>query len=143
VDEFDRLIEELERQIGEQERSLYSPRVIEHAHNPRNFKRMDRSKALAVVRGWCGDTMEIYLSPDENGCIKEATFMTDGCGPTVACGSMLTSMVGGKPLEQALQITAQDLIDALDGLPEESVHCAELAVNTLRAAIAKAGSDEG
>jgi nitrogen fixation NifU-like protein len=142
MDEFDGLIEELERQIGEQERSLYSLQVIEHAHNPRNFKRMERTKAFAVVRGWCGDTMEIYLSPDENGCIKEATFMTDGCGPTVACGSMLISMVAGKPLEQALQVTARDVIDALDGLPEESGHCAELAVNTLRAAIAKAASDD-
>jgi nitrogen fixation NifU-like protein len=137
MDEFDGLIEELELQIGEQERSLYSQQVIEHAHNPRNFKRMEQTKTVSVVRGSCGDTMEIYVSPDENGCVKEATFMTDGCGPTVACGSMLTSMVAGKPLEQALQITARDVIAALDGLPEESVHCAELAVNTLRAAIVK------
>jgi nitrogen fixation NifU-like protein len=139
VDEFDSLIEELERQIGEQERSLYSGQVIEHAHNPRNFERMDRAPAFAVVRGVCGDTMEIYLRADKNGRIGRATFMTNGCGPSVACGSMLTSMISEKLLETALQITAQDLIDALDGLPEESVHCAELAVSTLRAAIARCG----
>jgi nitrogen fixation NifU-like protein len=143
VDEFDRLIEELGRRIDEEERSLYSLHVIEHAHNPRNFKRLDRTKVFAVVRGRCGDTMEIYLRVDKNGFIKEAAFMTDGCGPTVACGSMLTSMVSGMPLAQALLITARELIDALGGLPEESVHCAELAVNTLQAAIAKVGNDEG
>ncbi len=62
--------------------------------------------------------------------------MTDGCGPTVACGSMLTKMVTGMPLEKAGKIAPKSLIAALDGLPEESIHCAELAVNTLREAIA-------
>lgn len=143
MDDFEALIEELKRQIGAQERSLYSQCVIEHAHNPSNFRRMAQTKTFAVVRGWCGDTMEIYLSSDEDGRILEATFMTDGCGPTVACGSMLTTMVAGKPLEQALQTTARDLIDALGGLPEESLHCAELAVNTLRAAIAKGVTAKG
>jgi len=141
VDDFDNLIKELEREIAEQERSLYSLKVIEHSHNPRNLKRLNRTKTFAALRGWCGDTMEIYLRLDKNGMIREATFMTDGCGPTVASGSMLTSMVSGKPLEQARQISARDLIDALGGLPEESVHCAELAVSTLQAAIGKVGSE--
>jgi len=135
VEEFDRLIEELQRQIGEQERALYSTEVIEHAHNPVNLERMERAQASAVVRGWCGDTMEFYLRFGERGQIQEATFMTDGCGPTVACGSMLTSLVKGLSPDKALLISAQDLISALKGLPEESVHCAELAVNTLRTAI--------
>jgi nitrogen fixation NifU-like protein len=135
VEEFDRLIEELQRQIGEQERALYSNEVIEHAHNPENLERMERAQAFAVVRGWCGDTMEFYLRFGERGEIREATFMTDGCGPTVACGSMLTSLVRDLSPEKALLISAQDLISALEGLPEESVHCAELAVKTLRTAI--------
>ena len=135
VDEFDRLIEELQRQIGEQERAPYSAEVIEHANNPENLKRLERAHAFAVVKGWCGDTMEIYLRFGERGRIREATFMTDGCGPTVVCGSMLTSLVRGLSPEKALLISAQDLVYALKGLPEESVHCAELAVNTLRTAI--------
>ncbi len=143
MDELDGLFEELERRIGQQKRSLYSAQVLDHAHSPRNFKRLKRSTSSAVVRGWCGDTMEIYLRADRQGRIREATFVTDGCGPTMACGSMLTSMARGKLLGQALEIATQDLIDALRGLPEESLHCAELAVNTLRAAIAKAGCDNG
>jgi nitrogen fixation NifU-like protein len=89
--------------------------------------------------------MEIYLRLNGES-IEEATFFTDGCGPTVACGSKLTTTVTGMSLEDAGQISAQDLIDALDGLPDDSIHCAELAVQTLRtavAALASSGSDAG
>ncbi len=133
--DFDRLVAELQKQIIEQERALYSAKVIEEAHNPTNLGRMARPDAYGIVHGWCGDTMEVYLRL--NGArIEEATFMTDGCGPSVACGSMLTTMVRGMSLEEAGEITPENLITALDGLPEESVHCAELAVSTLREAIA-------
>lgn len=96
---------------------------------------MSEPDACAVVRGWCGDTMEIYVKVD-NGMIAEVTFMTDGCGPTVACGSMLISMARGLPLDEAQRISPDDLLEALGGLPEESVHCAQLAVRTLHEAIA-------
>ena len=132
---FDRLVAELRQQITEQERALYSAKVIEEAHNPKNLGRMAVPDAYGIVHGWCGDTMEIYLRLDGDRII-EATFMTDGCGPTVACGSMFTTMVTGMPLEEAGAITPENLIAALDGLPEESLHCAELAVSTLREAIA-------
>jgi len=133
--DFDRFVAELQREMDEQERVLYSARVIEEAHNPRNLGRMTDADACGIVCGWCGDTMEIYLRL--NGArIEKATFMTDGCGPSVACGSMLTRLAHEMSLEEADRITPEDLLKALDGLPEESVHCAELAVNTLREAIA-------
>jgi len=132
--DFDHLVAELQRQIIEQERALYSAKVIEEAHNPTNLGRMSVPDARGIVHGWCGDTMEVYLRL--NGArIEEATFMTDGCGPSVACGSVLTTMARGMSLEEAGEITPENLIAALDGLPEESVHCAELAVSTLREAI--------
>ena len=133
--DFDRLVAELRQQIAEQERAFYSAKVIEEAHNPTNLGRMVGPDAYGIVHGWCGDTMEIYLRL--NGTrIEEATFMTDGCGPSVACGNMLTRLVRGMSLEEAGEIRPEDLIAALDGLPEESLHCAELAVSTLREAIA-------
>ncbi len=139
---FDRLVAELRQQIIEQERALYSAKVIEEAHNPSNLGRMAEPDAYGIVHGWCGDTMEVYLRL--NGArIREATFMTDGCGPSVACGSMLTTMARGMSLGGAGQITPQDLLAALGGLPEESVHCAELAVSTLREAIADRLRAEG
>jgi nitrogen fixation NifU-like protein len=132
---LDDMVAELQRQITEQERAIYSDKVIQEAHHPSNLGRMPGPDARAVVRGGCGDTMEIDLRLDGKR-IQEATFMTDGCGPSVACGSTLTQMAQGLSLEQARQIRPRDLLEALGGLPEDSVHCAELAVNTLQAAIA-------
>ena len=80
--------------------------------------------------------------------IKEISFMTDGCAPSVACGSMLTTLVRGISLEEASLIEPEDVLATLDGLSEQSAHCAELAVNTLRGAIAswygsvRAGNEE-
>jgi len=132
--DFDHFVKELQRQIIEEARAVYSDRVIKEFSNPKNVGRLAKPDAHATARGWCGDTMEIYLRLDEEK-IEKASFMTDGCGPTVACGSMLTAMVQGMSLTEAERIRPQQLIDALDGLPEESVHCAELAVTTLQKAI--------
>ena len=90
---------------------------------------------LAIVRGPCGDTMAIFLRIDGRR-IEQVTFLTDGCGPTLACGSMLTTMVQGLTLEEAAAVEAADLIIALDGLPPQNVHCAVLAVTTLQQAMA-------
>ena len=139
--DFDRMVAELQREIIEQARALYSAKVIEEFYNPKNLGRMSAPDARGVVRGWCGDTMEVCLRLNGKR-IQEATFMTDGCGPTVACGSMLTTMARGMLLEEAGQITPQDLLVALGDLPEESVHCAELAVSTLQEAIADGRADD-
>ena len=90
---------------------------------------------LAIVRGPCGDTMAMFLRIDGRR-IEQITFLTDGCGPTLACGSMLTTMVQGRSLAEASAVEAADLIIALDGLPPENVHCAVLAVTTLQQAMA-------
>lgn len=134
--DFDRLMEELQRQVLEDARTVYSDKVIEAFYHPQNLGRMPEPDAKGVVKGWCGDTMEIYLRLDGER-IEKASFMTDGCGPSVACGSMLTTMVRGMSLDEAGGIRPADLLKTLDGLPDESVHCAELAVSTLREAIAK------
>lgn len=133
--DFDGAVKEIQNWIIQRERALYSEKVIEEYHHPRNVGRMSEPDGVGVVHGWCGDTMEICLRVS-GGRIVEATFMTDGCGPTVACGSQITTMVQGMPMDQASDLTKEDLVTALDGLPEESLHCAELAVNTLQEAIA-------
>ena len=128
-------MEELQQLIDEQERAAYSPQVIQESRHPQNAGRMEDPDGCAIVRGPCGDTMEIYLRV-QDGRIAEATFMTDGCGPTVACGSLLTSMAQGMSLQAAQEILAGDLLAALGGLPSEHEHCAHLAVNTLQEALA-------
>ncbi len=140
--DFDRFVKALQRQIIEEARAVYSDRVIKEFTNPKNVGRLAEPDAHATVRGWCGDTMEIYLRLDGEK-IEEASFATDGCGPTVACGSVLTTMVKGMSLKKAEGIKPERLIDALGGLPEESVHCAELVVTTLQKAIANRPHVEG
>lgn len=139
VTEINRMLEQIQEQLDAQARVIYSATVIEHAHHPRNWGRMDRADAYKIWQGPCGDTMEIYLCLDTEGTgkagIREISFVTDGCGPSVACGSMLTTMVQGSTLEQAVKIQPRDLLIALGGLPQESTHCAFLAVQTLQEAI--------
>jgi len=136
---FDYTLEEIQNQLDEQARTIYTATTIEHAYHPRNWGRMDRAHAHKTWQGPCGDIMEIYLRLDkgktDEAVIKEISFLTDGCGPSVACGSMLTTIVQGKTLAQARNVEPRDLIIALGGLPEESTHCAFLAVHTLQEAI--------
>lgn len=135
-DRWNLAVAELQREIEEKERALYSAKVLEQVRNPQHLGRMEAPDALAVLTGWCGDTMEIYLQLNGN-TIREIKFMTDGCGPSVACGNMLATMVRGMALARANRISPEDLILELDGLPEDSTHCAALAVSTLRKAIAE------
>jgi nitrogen fixation NifU-like protein len=100
MNSFDRFIAELQEQITEQERAIYSAKVIEQVNDPKNLGRMNAPDAYGIVHGWCGDTMEIHLRLDEEN-IREATFVTDGCRPSVACGNALTSIVQGMSLKEA------------------------------------------
>ena len=128
--ELDKALEEIQRELW----ADYTETVIDHAQNPRNVGRIPNADGLAIVTGPCGDTMDIWLKVKDN-TIKEITFWTDGCGTSIAAGSMVTEMAKGKSVIQASKIRQQDVLDALGGLPEDSVHCALLAANTLNAAI--------
>jgi nitrogen fixation NifU-like protein len=113
---------------------VYNETVVDHALRPRNLGETKGAGGFGKITGSCGDTMEIWLEVAAN-TVAAATFATDGCGATLACGSMLTELVKGKSIPQALGISQQDVLDALGGLPEGNKHCALLAVNTLGAAI--------
>ena len=132
--DFDKMIEKIQNEVYEQERMIFSDRVIKEYNDPKNIGKMPQPDVFATLTGWCGDTMEIYLKMDHD-IIEDISFMTDGCGATIACGSMLTSMVKGKSVEEVKAITDDDLVTALEGLPEENLHCAHLAVITLEKAL--------
>jgi nitrogen fixation NifU-like protein len=132
--DFDAIVAILQRALSEQIEAVHSATVLKEARHPNNLGAMLEPDGHAVVLGACGDTMEMFLRIDGSR-IEAATFGTDGCGPTVACGSMLTKMVQGMTLDQAGAVEAADLIIALHGLPAENVHCATLAVATLHKAI--------
>jgi nitrogen fixation NifU-like protein len=135
IDDLDRWLAVLQAALLEQQRALFSAKVIAEANHPQNMGVMEGADGYGLVFGPCGDTMEFFVRLD-GGRIQDVSFMTDGCGPTVACGSMVTRMAQGKSLAEAAAIEAAEVIIALDGLPAEHVHCATLAVNTLHEALA-------
>ena len=133
-DEFQKVVDELQEAILEDAREVYSETVIDHAMNPRNAGTIANADGYGKVKGSCGDTMELWLKVN-NTVITNATFMTDGCGTSIAAGSMVTEMASGKNITEAIKITRQDILNELGGLPEESEHCALLASNTLKKAL--------
>ncbi len=126
--------DELERQIQEEMRRIYTEATLDHAMNPRNVGSLPNADGFAQVTGPCGDTMEIWLKV-KDGRIDKATFWTDGCGTSIACGSMVTELVKGKTIAEALRLSSQDILNALGGLPEADIHCSILAANTLKEAL--------
>lgn len=135
-EDVEKFAKQLQEQIMEQIRKLYSETVIDHWQNPRNFKTLISPDGYARVKGVCGDTMEMFLRvKDEN--VIECTFQTDGCGTTIVCASVATELAIGKPFIEALgSVSAAEILRVLGGLPEESAHCAQLAAETLRRALA-------
>jgi len=126
--------EKFEELMKAEMRKLYSETAIDHSMNPRNVGDIENADGFAKVTGPCGDTMQIWLKVKDN-TISEARFLTDGCGTTIAAGSMVTEMARGKKVAQVQKISQQDVLSALGGLPEESEHCALLAANTLKEAV--------
>ncbi len=105
-----------------------------HAKDPHNMGALDKFNGHAKITGPCGDTMEFWLDV-QNEKIEKISFITDGCDPSRACGSMTTCLAREKTVEEAKEISQQDVLKALEGLPEDHDHCALLATNTLKAAL--------
>ena len=126
--------DELQELVLADARKLYSETVIDHAMDPRNVGTIEHADGFAEVTGPCGDTVSIWLKVS-GSTIVNATFVTDGCGTTIASGSVVTEMARGRSIGEAQKIGQQDVLDALCGLPDESRHCALLAANALKAAI--------
>ncbi|MFZ3047568.1 MAG: iron-sulfur cluster assembly scaffold protein [Desulfatirhabdiaceae bacterium] len=113
---------------------LLNDRFYEHANQPRNIGGIPKAEGKATGVGVCGDSIEIYLSI-RNQAIVTIGQVPHGCTYTVACGSAVSQLVTGKSLEEALRVTPDAVSAELGGLPEDHMHCASLAVNTLGEAI--------
>jgi nitrogen fixation NifU-like protein len=115
--------------------SLYNDKVIEHFRNPRNVGEMENPDGVGRVGDpICGDVMELYIKV-KDGIIVDAKFKTFGCAAAIATSSMVTDMVKGKSVEEALEISNEAVVEALDGLPPAKVHCSVLAEDALKSAI--------
>lgn len=133
--------------MGDMEK-VFTQAVIDHANNPRRVGSLSGADGFALIHSDCGESMEIWLNI-KNGRIGDFRFWSDGCGATVACGSMVGELVCGKTVYEAMKIKEQDIVEAFKGLPEGNVHCAVLAVKTLKEAVKnylarqKVGKNEG
>jgi len=113
----------------------YSEKLLDHFRNPRNFGEMKDpdgvGRAGNVV---CGDVLELYIKVKDN-VITNASFMTFGCAAALGTSSILTEMIKGKTIEEALEISNQTVAEQAGGLPPQKIHCSVLAEEGLKAAI--------
>jgi len=134
AEKFDDPFKELEQFVMEDMKRVYSEKTIDHFLNPRNLGQIPAPDGFGGITGPHGNTMEIYLQV-RDGRVINASFWTDGCGCAIASGSMVTELAKEKSVLEAQKITQQDILDDLGGLPEDDIHCALLAANTLKEAI--------
>ena len=114
---------------------MYTEVVMDHFRNPRNVGIIEGADGVGKVGSpVCGDLMEYYIKV-ENGRIAEIKFRTFGCGAAVASASVGTEIAQGMTLEEAMELTDRQVVQALGGLPEVKTHCSNLAATTLHAAI--------
>ena len=116
--------------------ALYSDKVMDHFRNPRNVGQIDDADGVGEVgNAKCGDIMRMYLKIDDDGIITDVKFNTFGCGSAIATSSMATELIKGKSVDEALALSNQAVVEALDGLPTHKIHCSVLAEQAVRAAV--------
>ena len=113
----------------------FSDIVLDHFMNPRNIGGMDDANGIgAIGEPSCGDALTIYIQVNDN-VITDISFLVHGCVAAIATSSMTTELAKGKTLEEAYQITEEDVVAALSGLPDYKLHCSLLGPEALKKAI--------
>lgn len=114
---------------------MYTETVIKHFTSPQNVGRIKDADGIGIIgEPGCGDNCVISIKVCDN-IIADIRFLVFGCGAAIACASMTTELAKGKTIHSALEITEQNVIDALGGLPEIKQHCSNIGVAALRFAI--------
>jgi len=115
---------------------MYTEKVMDHFTNPRNVGEIENADGVGEVgNAKCGDIMRIYLKVSDDDVIEDVKFKTFGCGAAIATSSMVTELVLGKTLKEALDISNKAVAEALGGLPPAKMHCSNLAADALQEAI--------
>ncbi|HNQ46171.1 MAG TPA: Fe-S cluster assembly scaffold protein NifU [Syntrophorhabdus sp.] len=113
----------------------YNEIVMDHFMNPRNVGEIEDANAVGEAgSGQCGDSMTLYLKIEDDK-IQDAKFMTFGCGAAIASSSMMTELLKGRSIDDALNLTNSEVLKALGGLPEAKIHCSIMAEEAVRSAI--------
>jgi nitrogen fixation protein NifU and related proteins len=117
---------------------MYSPKLLDHFEHPRNTGELEAANATAEIENpACGDVLRISLRISD-GRVAEIRFKAKGCVPAIACGSAITELVLGRSVEECSQLRRDDVIEAVGGVPQASTHAAQLALETLFAALSAA-----
>ncbi len=116
---------------------MYTEKVLDHFSNPRNMGEVADANGMGMVgNAKCGDIMQMFLKISDDGVIEDVGFKTFGCGAAIATSSMATELIKGKRVEEALALTNSAVVEALEGLPPQKIHCSVLAEEAVRSAIA-------
>ena len=114
---------------------LYSEKVMEHLYHPHNVGKIEDADGIGQVgNAKCGDIMRMYIKVNDD-VITDVKFNTFGCGSAIATSSMATDMIKGRPIRDALTLSNQAVVEALDGLPARKIHCSVLAEEAVKAAV--------
>jgi len=124
----------LQQKIYEQTLEVFGPEVFRRWKEPAYMGRMENPHSTARLTGSCGDSVEIYLKFEKDK-VSEATFFSDGCGPSVVCASVACELALGRDIENAASVAGEEILNILSGLPEDKEHCAFLAAKAMQEAV--------
>jgi len=133
-DNLDDFVKDLQEQIYTETRETYGDTFYDRWLNPLFMGPIKDPAGYTGLTGICGDTIEIFLK-FQNDRVTEASFLTDGCGSSIVCGSFAAELSLGKNPDEILEITGEKILEILGGLPKEDKHCAFLAAETLHEAL--------
>lgn len=135
-DDIDAFIQKFQEEMLKQARENYGDAFLHRWQKPLYMGILEDADVSSSLKGSCGDTIVISLK-FENGSVKKASFQTDGCAPSIVCGSVAAELSMGKSPEELLEISAETIINTIGRLPQEVQHCAFLAAATVHSAVDK------
>ena len=133
-DDFDRIVAAMQEAINEDTRATWGEAAFQRWIDPPNRGALEGADGASMLRGSCGDSMEIFLIFEDER-VQQASFETDGCGPSVVCGSLAAEMAVGRTAEEILDITGDQILEKAGQIPLDHHHCAFLAATTLHEAV--------
>jgi NifU-like protein involved in Fe-S cluster formation len=131
---IDELVQKLQKEIEAQALERFGMTFFQRWKHPKYMDAMTDPDVISLLKGTCGDSMMLFLK-FRQGKVEKATFKTDGCAPTIVCGSYMAEMSLGKTPEELMDITAETIMAQFGELPEEHRHCAGLAASTIHKAV--------
>lgn len=115
---------------------MYTEKVLDHFRHPRNVGELKDANGVGMVgNAKCGDIMQMFIKVNDDEIIEDVSFKTFGCGAAVATSSMATEMIKGKSVDDALKLSNAAVVEALEGLPPQKLHCSVLAEEAVKAAV--------